>query len=33
MTTSSPLAEVVTQPILNTLLSKRVADFVDKTEN
>ncbi|KAH9724217.1 putative ribonuclease H protein [Citrus sinensis] len=33
VTTSSPLAEFVTQPIPNTLLSKRVADFVDETGN
>ncbi|KAL9416421.1 hypothetical protein AB3S75_039585 [Citrus x aurantiifolia] len=33
VTTSSPLADCVTQPILNTLLSKRVADFVDETGN
>ena len=33
VTTSSPLAKFVTQPILNTLLSKQVADFVDETGN
>ncbi|KAL9451429.1 hypothetical protein AB3S75_013068 [Citrus x aurantiifolia] len=33
VTTSNPLADFVTQPIPNTLLSKRVADFVDETGN
>ncbi|KAL9451440.1 hypothetical protein AB3S75_013078 [Citrus x aurantiifolia] len=33
VTTSNPLVDLVTQPIPNTLLSKRVADFVDETGN
>ena len=33
VTTSNHLADFVTQTIPNTLLSKRVADFVDETRN